>query len=121
MLTIQGCTSIIFGGNDTRDCRQLVFAECVILVAKKTLSPPVRLPLIDPILHDPSTYERRNLDRFVPSMQQQPVAVVRTFIGGQLSDGIGVSFLVIDYGIGALRQRRASREARLRWDGAIKT
>src|ERR1700719_3635592 len=86
MLTIEGCTPIIFGSGDTRDCRQIVCTERVILLAKKALAPPVRLSRIDPIVHDPPAYECRNLGGLIPSVQQQSVAVVRALIDGQLSE-----------------------------------
>jgi hypothetical protein len=60
--------------------------ECVILLAEKTFSPPVRLSRIDPIVHDPPAYERRDLRIPIPSVQQQSVTVVRTLVDGQLSE-----------------------------------
>src|ERR1700722_18527359 len=101
MLTIEGRPSIIFGGGDARDCRQIVFTECVILLTKETFSPPVWLFRIDPIIHDPPAYERHNFGSFVPSMQQQPVAIVRPLVDDQLSERHWRLLACIDYRTGA--------------------
>src|SRR6266511_1635434 len=90
ILAIERRTSLVFGGDDSFDGREIALAEHVVLFAKETRFPSIRLGRINPVIQHASADEAGHRLCSVLAVQEQSVAVVVTFVDakfGELHDG----------------------------------
>src|ERR1043166_4636170 len=83
MPRVERRTAPIFGGNDPLDHRQVAFAKCIILIAKKTSPRAIELLGIAPILHHATADKGGHSFGAVPGLKQQSVVAVKSLIDRQ--------------------------------------
>src|SRR4029453_9510783 len=83
MLAVDCAAGLVFCVHDPLDCREIAFAQRVILIAEQTLPASPVLDGFDPDVHHLAAYERFDPFSSVPCKQSQPVHAVRAVINAE--------------------------------------